>query len=116
MLTLNDSVIMNDELQGCLVLEYVWGETAESRPVTLTITWVDFKPESPKYKEAGVVTSAVLFGEIQQNRMFVLFSYFLNLQETQRKTKENTGRKHTKESTKQGRDETEIIERDAEKI
>jgi hypothetical protein len=41
---------------------------------------------------------------------------FLTLQETQRKTKENSGRKHQKESTKEGRAETEIIERDAEKV
>lgn len=38
---------------------------------------------------------------------------FLILQETQRKTKENSRRKHQKEITKEGRAETKITERDA---
>jgi len=45
-----------------------------------------------------------------------LSTFLLNLQETQRKTKETTGRKHKEESTKDGTDETEIPEGDAEKI
>jgi hypothetical protein len=50
------------------------------------------------------------------NKSFMSLSIFFNSQETQRKTKETTGRKHKKESTKDGRDETEIPKRDAEKI
>jgi len=78
---------------------------------------MDFEPRYPKCKETSVVTGAALFGEIKQNKSCTsLSTSFLNLQETQRKTKETTGRKHKKESTKGGRDETEIPERDAEKI
>jgi hypothetical protein len=78
---------------------------------------MDFEPRYPKCKEEGVVTGAVLFGEIKQNKSCTsLSTFFFNLQETQRKVKETTGRKHKKESIKDGRDETEIPEWDAEKI
>jgi hypothetical protein len=42
----------------------MYRETATSAPVRLIITWMDFEPGYPKYKEAGVVAGAVLFGEI----------------------------------------------------
>jgi len=38
-------------------------ETAKSTPVWPTITWMYFEPRYPKYKEAGVITSSVLFGD-----------------------------------------------------
>jgi hypothetical protein len=116
MLTLNDSIIMNGELLGCLILEYVQADRAESSSVRLLLGWISSQDLLNTKKEADVVSSTVLFEQSQQNKTFALFSSFLNLQETQRKTKENTGRKHKKESTKEGRDETEIIERDAKKI
>ena len=49
---------------GAVVSHSMYRETATSAPVRLIITWMDFEPGYPKYKEAGVVTGAVLFGEI----------------------------------------------------
>jgi hypothetical protein len=64
---------------------------------------------------------AEILRQDQQNSEFIKIDLyaiiiFLTLQETQRKTKENSGRKHQKESTKEGRAETKVIERDAEKV
>jgi hypothetical protein len=42
----------------------IYRETSKSLHVRLTITWLDLKPRSPKYKEAGGVTTALVFGNI----------------------------------------------------
>jgi len=96
MLALNDSIIVNDELWGCLIVEYVYGDS-KSTPVRLTITWMDFRPRYPKYKEAGVVTGAVLFGEIKQNISCTSLSTFFSEFTGNSKKNERDYRKKTQE-------------------
>lgn len=87
-----------------------WGKSQE----TCWVNWYlckDLKPGTSKYK-AGVLCCLVGLNKISLYSL----NNFLTLQETERKTKENSGRKHKKESPKEGRAEAEINERDAEEI